>query len=143
LLKTDESSIRFQPLGTIPAARAVPGIPYIRADPADGSAFDGLSADRFILDSAAMAPKRNGGLSALPRPSPVICGYWTKAIALPRLPKQFHFRILASPRPLAGRNPLRRAPWRLAASHKRMNRHLAHRIEGCIAGESAVASCAF
>jgi len=30
----------------------------------------------------------------------VICGYWTKAIALPRLPKHLHFRILASPRPL-------------------------------------------
>jgi hypothetical protein len=27
----------------------------------------------------------------LPRPSPVNCGYWTKAIALPRLPGIFTY----------------------------------------------------
>jgi hypothetical protein len=32
------------------------------------------------------SPKRNGGLDTMSRPSPVICGYWTKAIALPRMP---------------------------------------------------------
>jgi hypothetical protein len=71
------------------------GIPFIRANPPDGSALDGLFTGPVsspIPD--AFAPKRNGGLSALPRPSPVICGYWTKAIALPRVPKHLHFRIL-------------------------------------------------
>jgi hypothetical protein len=34
-------------------------------------------------------PKRNGGLGTLPRLSPVICWYWTKAIALPRVPGIF------------------------------------------------------
>jgi hypothetical protein len=102
-----------------------------------------LSAANFTPNGCAFpASKRNGGLGALPRPSPVICGYWTKAIALPREPKRLHFRIHASPRPVVGRNPLRRAPWRLAASHLWKNRHLAHRIEGCIASERAVASCA-
>ena len=47
-----------------------------------------------LIPHPAFAPKHNGGLSALPRPSPVICGYWTKAIALPRVPKHLHFRIL-------------------------------------------------
>jgi len=34
-------------------------------------------------------PKNNNGLGAMPRPLRVICGYWTKAIALPRVPGIF------------------------------------------------------
>jgi len=63
-------------------------------------------------------PKRNGGLGALPRPSPVICWYWTKAIALPRVPGRLHIGIVASSRPLVWRYPLRRAPRRLHESRK-------------------------
>ncbi|MGD0903816.1 MAG: hypothetical protein ABR924_12835 [Terracidiphilus sp.] len=56
--------------------------PCLGGDPGNDLAFDGP------LAGPAHSP------SALPRPSPVICGYWTKAIALPRVPKHLHFRIL-------------------------------------------------
>jgi hypothetical protein len=78
----------------------------------------------------------------LPRPSPVICWYWTKAIALPRVPGRLHIGIVASSRPLVGRYPLRRAPRRLGKSHKWKIAILRIGSEGCISSEKAVASCA-
>jgi hypothetical protein len=47
-----------------------------------------------LVVATRISPQRNGGLGALPRPSPVICGYWTKAIALPRVPWHLPFRFV-------------------------------------------------
>jgi hypothetical protein len=38
----------------------------------------------------------------MPRPTPVICGNWTKAIALQRVPWHLHFCIILKPRLLCG-----------------------------------------
>jgi hypothetical protein len=54
------------------------------------------------IKAANQAPKRNNGLGALPRPLPVICGYWTKAIALPRVPGIFASALFPAPLSLCG-----------------------------------------
>jgi hypothetical protein len=62
----------------------------------------GIDEVTVVPLSGGCAPRNSNGLGALPRPLRVICWYWTKAIALPRVALHLHFVFLPEPRWLDG-----------------------------------------